>query len=54
LAGATIWFGAAERFVPVVLGNFVVGESITQRTMIGTALVLASVVLILRKEKTAT
>src|ERR1700677_469230 len=39
---------------PVVggaLGYFVAGEAITARTLIGTALVLASVVLILRKEK---
>ena len=37
--------------VAVALGYFVAGESITARTLIGTALVLASVVLILRKER---
>ena len=37
--------------VAVALGYFVVGEEITARTLVGTALVLASVVLILRKEK---
>jgi drug/metabolite transporter (DMT)-like permease len=37
--------------VAVALGYFVAGEAITARTLIGTALVLASVVLILRKEK---
>jgi drug/metabolite transporter (DMT)-like permease len=37
--------------VAVALGYFVAGEVITMRTLIGTALVLASVVLILRKEK---
>jgi len=37
--------------VAVALGYFVAGEAITTRTLIGTALVLASVVLILRKEK---
>jgi len=37
--------------VAVALGYFVAGEIITTRTLIGTALVLASVVLILRKEK---
>ena len=36
--------------VAVALGYFVAGEIITTRTLIGTALVLASVVLILRKE----
>ncbi len=39
--------------VAVALGYFVAGEVITTRTLIGTALVLASVVLILRKEKAA-
>jgi drug/metabolite transporter (DMT)-like permease len=39
--------------VAVALGYFVAGETITARTLIGTALVLASVVLILRKEKAA-
>jgi drug/metabolite transporter (DMT)-like permease len=39
--------------VAVALGYFVAGEVITTRTQIGTALVLASVVLILRKEKAA-
>ena len=37
--------------VAVALGYFVAGESVTIRTLLGTALVLASVVLILRKEK---
>jgi drug/metabolite transporter (DMT)-like permease len=37
--------------VAVALGYFVAGEAITTRTLIGTALVLASVVLILRREK---
>jgi drug/metabolite transporter (DMT)-like permease len=37
--------------VAVALGYFVAGEVITPRTLAGTALVLASVVLILRKEK---
>jgi len=37
--------------VAVALGYFVAGEIVTTRTMIGTALVLASVVLILRKQK---
>lgn len=37
--------------VAVALGYFVAGEVITGRTLIGTALVLASVFLILRKEK---
>lgn len=37
--------------VAVALGYFVAGEAITTRTLIGTALVLAGVVLILRKEK---
>jgi drug/metabolite transporter (DMT)-like permease len=37
--------------VAVALGYFVAGEIVTTRTLIGTALVLASVVLILRKEK---
>lgn len=40
--------------VAVALGYFVAGENITMRTMLGTALVLASVVLILRREKTST
>jgi drug/metabolite transporter (DMT)-like permease len=35
--------------VAVALGYFVAGEAITPRTLVGTALVLASVVLILRK-----
>ncbi len=39
--------------VAVALGYFVAGETISLRTLIGTALVLASVVLILRKEKAA-
>jgi drug/metabolite transporter (DMT)-like permease len=39
--------------VAVALGYFVAGETITARTLIGTALVLASVVLILRKQKAA-
>jgi drug/metabolite transporter (DMT)-like permease len=37
--------------VAVALGYFVAGEIVTTRTLIGTALVLASVVLILRKDK---
>jgi len=37
--------------VAVALGYFVAGEIVTARTLIGTALVLFSVVLILRKEK---
>jgi drug/metabolite transporter (DMT)-like permease len=37
--------------VAVALGYFVAGEVITTRTLIGTGLVLASVVLILRKDK---
>jgi drug/metabolite transporter (DMT)-like permease len=37
--------------VAVALGYFVAGEIITVRTLIGTGLVLASVVLILRKQK---
>jgi len=37
--------------VAVALGYFVAGEAITTRTLIGTALVLASVFLILRKQK---
>jgi drug/metabolite transporter (DMT)-like permease len=37
--------------VAVALGYFVAGEIITVRTLIGSALVLGSVVLILRKEK---
>ena len=37
--------------VAVALGYFVAGEVVTTRTLIGTALVLFSVVLILRKEK---
>jgi drug/metabolite transporter (DMT)-like permease len=40
--------------VAVALGYFIAGEVVTTRTLIGTALVLLSVVLILRKEKTAT
>jgi drug/metabolite transporter (DMT)-like permease len=39
--------------VAVALGYFVAGEAITTRTLIGTALVLASVFLILRKQKAA-
>ncbi|HTB20894.1 MAG TPA: EamA family transporter [Bryobacteraceae bacterium] len=39
--------------VAVALGYFVAGETITMRTLLGTALVLASVVLILRKDKVA-
>src|ERR1700733_4188874 len=39
--------------VAVALGYFVAGEIITVRTLIGTALVLTSVFLILRKEKAA-
>ena len=39
--------------VAVALGYFVAGEMITMRTLLGTALVLASVVLILRKDKAA-
>jgi drug/metabolite transporter (DMT)-like permease len=39
--------------VAVALGYFVAGETISLRTLMGTALVLASVVLILRKEKAA-
>jgi drug/metabolite transporter (DMT)-like permease len=39
--------------VAVALGYFVAGEAITTRTLIGTALVLASVVLILRKQSAA-
>jgi len=38
--------------VAVALGHFVAGEIITTRTLIGTALVLMSVFLILRKTKT--
>lgn len=37
--------------VAVTLGYFLAGEVITARTLIGTALVLASVILILRREK---
>ncbi len=37
--------------VAVALGYFVAGETISVRTLIGTALVLVSVVLILRKER---
>jgi drug/metabolite transporter (DMT)-like permease len=37
--------------VAVALGYFVAGEVVTTRTLIGTGLVLASVVLILQKEK---
>ena len=40
--------------VAVLLGYFVAGEIITTRTLIGTALVLMSVFLILRKTKTTT
>jgi len=40
--------------VAVALGAFVAGEIVTTRTLIGTGLVLASVVLILRKQKAAT
>lgn len=40
--------------IAVALGYFVAGEPITARTLIGTALVLASVVLILRKQNSAT
>ncbi len=39
--------------VAVALGYFVAGEEVTARTLIGTALVLTSVVLILRGEKDA-
>ncbi|HTC91347.1 MAG TPA: EamA family transporter [Bryobacteraceae bacterium] len=39
--------------VAVALGYFVAGETISLRTLIGTALVLASVILILGKEKAA-
>ncbi|MGP0075388.1 MAG: EamA family transporter [Bryobacteraceae bacterium] len=39
--------------VAVSLGYFVAGEEITARTLVGTLLVLAGVVLILRKEKAA-
>ncbi len=39
--------------VAVALGYFVAGEIVTTRTLTGTALVLASVVLILRKQKAA-
>lgn len=39
--------------VAVALGYFVAGEVITARTLMGTILVLASVVLILRKQKVA-
>src|SRR5580698_1793040 len=39
--------------VAVALGYFVAGEMITARTLVGTLLVLASVVLILRKDKAA-
>jgi drug/metabolite transporter (DMT)-like permease len=39
--------------VAVALGYFAAGETITARTLAGTALVLASVILILRKEKTS-
>jgi drug/metabolite transporter (DMT)-like permease len=39
--------------VAVALGYFVAGETITLRTLVGTALVLASVVLILQKQRTA-
>jgi drug/metabolite transporter (DMT)-like permease len=39
--------------VAVALGYFAAGEIVTARTLIGTALVLASVVLILRKQKPA-
>jgi drug/metabolite transporter (DMT)-like permease len=37
--------------VAVALGYFLAGEIVTTRTLMGTALVLASVILILRKEK---
>ena len=37
--------------VAVALGYFLGGETITTRTLLGTALVLASVILILRKER---
>jgi len=37
--------------VAVALGYFVAGEAISARTLVGTALVLASVILILRKER---
>jgi drug/metabolite transporter (DMT)-like permease len=39
--------------VAVALGYFAAGEAITERTLAGTVLVLASVVLILRKQKAA-
>jgi drug/metabolite transporter (DMT)-like permease len=39
--------------VAVALGYFVAGETITLRTLIGTALVLTSVFLILHKDKAA-
>ena len=39
--------------VAVALGYFVAGEIVTVRTVIGTSLVLASVMLILRREKAA-
>jgi len=39
--------------VAVALGYFIAGEAVTARTLLGTALVLASVVLILRPEKAA-
>lgn len=39
--------------VAVALGYFVAGETLTSRTLAGTMLVIASVVLILRKEKTS-
>ncbi len=40
--------------VAVALGYFIAGEVVTTRTLLGTALVLASVVLILRREKAPT
>ena len=39
--------------VAVALGYFIAGEAITARMLIGTALVIASVFLILRKDKLA-
>jgi len=40
--------------VAVALGYYVAGEIVTTRTLIGTALVLAGVILILRKQRAAT
>ena len=40
--------------VAVALGYFAAGEIVTTRTLLGTALVLASVVLILRRQNAAT